>query len=122
MDKNKQKWEAIATKKLRIRKTVNGSKERPRLSIYRSEKHIYGQIIDDETGTTLASASTISKDLREKLKDLDPTAAAKAIGEALASKAQAAGVTKVVFDRNGRRYGGRLQALADAARAKGLLF
>jgi len=83
---------------------------------------IYGQIIDDETGTTLASASTISKDLREKLKDLDPTAAAKAIGEALASKAQAAGVTKVVFDRNGRRYGGRLQALADAARAKGLLF
>ena len=122
MDKNKQKWEAIATKKLRIRKTVSGSKERPRLSIYRSEKHIYGQIIDDETGTTLASASTISKDLREKLKDLDPTAAAKAIGEALASKAQAAGVTKVVFDRNGRRYGGRLQALADAARAKGLLF
>jgi large subunit ribosomal protein L18 len=122
MDKNKQKWEAIATKKLRIRKTVNGSKERPRLSIYRSEKHIYGQIIDDETGTTLASASTISKDLREKLKDLDPTAAAKAIGEALASKAAAAGVTKVVFDRNGRRYGGRLQALADAARAKGLLF
>jgi len=122
MDKNKQKWEAIATKKLRIRKTVNGSKERPRLSIYRSEKHIYGQIIDDETGTTLASASTISKDLREKLKELDPTAAAKAIGEALASKAQAAGVTKVVFDRNGRRYGGRLQALADAARAKGLLF
>ena len=122
MDKNKQKWEAIATKKLRIRKTVSGSKERPRLSIYRSEKHIYGQIIDDESGTTLASASTISKDLREKLKDLDPTAAAKAIGEALASKAQAAGVTKVVFDRNGRRYGGRLQALADAARAKGLLF
>lgn len=122
MDKNKQKWEAIATKKLRIRKTVSGSKERPRLSIYRSEKHIYGQIIDDETGTTLVSASTISKDLREKLKDLDPTAAAKAIGEALASKAQAAGVTKVVFDRNGRRYGGRLQALADAARAKGLLF
>jgi large subunit ribosomal protein L18 len=122
MDKNKQKWEAIATKKLRIRKTVNGSKDRPRLSIYRSEKHIYGQIIDDETGRTLASASTVAKDLRDKLKDLDPTAAAKAIGEALASKAQAAGVTQVVFDRNGRRYGGRLQALADAARAKGLQF
>ena len=122
MDKNKQKWEAIATKKLRIRKTVSGSKERPRLSIYRSEKHIYGQIIDDESGRTLASASTVAKELREQLKDLDPTAAAKAIGEALASKAQAAGVTKVVFDRNGRRYGGRLQALADAARAKGLQF
>jgi large subunit ribosomal protein L18 len=122
MDKNKQKWEAIATKKLRIRKTVNGSKDRPRLSIYRSEKHIYGQIIDDETGRTLASASTVAKDLRDKLKDLDPTAAAKAIGEALATKAQAAGVTQVVFDRNGRRYGGRLQALADAARAKGLQF
>ncbi len=122
MDKNKQKWEAIATKKLRIRKTVSGSKERPRLSIYRSEKHIYGQIIDDESGRTLASASSISKELRDQVKDLDPTAAAKAIGEALASKAQAVGVTKVVFDRNGRRYGGRLQALADAARAKGLQF
>jgi large subunit ribosomal protein L18 len=122
MDKNKEKWAAIATKKQRIRKTVNGSKERPRLSVYRSEKHIYGQIIDDESGRTLASASTVAKDLRDKLKDLDPTAAAKAIGEALAAKAQAAGVTKVVFDRNGRRYGGRLQALAEAARAKGLQF
>lgn len=122
MDKNKQKWEAIATKKLRIRKTVSGSKERPRLSVYRSEKHIYGQIIDDESGRTLVSASTVAKELREQVKDLDPTAAAKAIGEALASKAKAAGVTRVVFDRNGRRYGGRLQALADAARAKGLQF
>ena len=122
MDKNKEKWAAIATKKQRIRKTVSGSKERPRLSIYRSEKHIYGQIIDDQTGCTVASASTVEKDLRDKLKDLDPIAAAKAIGEALASKAKAAGVTMVVFDRNGRRYGGRLQALADAARAKGLQF
>jgi len=122
MEKNRAKWSAIATKKLRIRKNVLGTTERPRLSVYRSEKHIYGQVIDDITGHTLLSASTVSSDLAKQLEALSPMDAAKAVGEALAVKAIAAGVTQVVFDRNGRRYGGRLKALADAARAKGLQF
>ena len=122
MEKNRAKWSAIATKKLRIRKNVLGTAERPRLSVYRSEKHIYGQVINDLTGHTLLSASTVSGDLVKQTEALSPMDAAKAVGEALAAKAIAAGVTQVVFDRNGRRYGGRLKALADAARAKGLQF
>jgi large subunit ribosomal protein L18 len=122
MDKNRAKWEAIATKKLRIRKVVEGNAERPRLSVYRSEKHIYCQVIDDIKGHTLLSASTVNGDLAKQVEKLKPLEAAKVVGEAIAAKAIAAGVTKVVFDRNGRRYGGRLQALADAARAKGLQF
>ncbi len=122
MDKNIAKREAIATKKQRIRKKVFGTAERPRLSVYRSEKHIYGQVINDFTGNTLFSASTIAKELAASVKELDPMAAAKAIGEAVAVKAIAGGVTQVVFDRNGRQYGGRLKAFADGARAKGLQF
>ncbi|MBA3700592.1 MAG: 50S ribosomal protein L18 [Planctomycetes bacterium] len=122
MDKNRAKWEAIATKKLRIRKVVEGNAERPRLSVYRSEKHIYCQVIDDIKGHTLLSASTVNDDLSKQVEKLKPLEAAKVIGEVLAAKAIAAGITKVVFDRNGRRYGGRLQALAEAARAKGLQF
>jgi len=122
MDKNIAKRQAIATKKQRIRKKVFGTSERPRLSVYRSEKHIYGQIINDLDGKTLFSASTIAKDLVAATKDLDPTAAAKAVGEAIAAKAVAGGVTQVVFDRNGRKYGGRLQAFAEGARGKGLQF
>src|SRR5687768_12555779 len=100
MKKNRLKWDAIETKKRRIRKKVIGGAERPRLSVYRSEQHIYGQIIDDEKGTTLFAASTLTKDLRDKVKDLAPKDAAKAIGEALAERAIAGGVSKVVFDRN----------------------
>jgi large subunit ribosomal protein L18 len=118
----KTKWDAIATKKQRIRKNVFGDAERPRLSVYRSEKHIYGQIIDDVSGKTLFAASTVSKGLRDQVKELKPQDAAKAIGEAIAELAIKGGVTKVVFDRNGRRYGGRLQAFADGARGKGLQF
>jgi large subunit ribosomal protein L18 len=122
MDKNIAKRQAIATKKQRIRKKVFGTAERPRLSVYRSEKHIYGQIINDLDGRTLFSASTIAKDLVAATKELDPTSAAKAVGEAIAAKAVAGGVTQVVFDRNGRKYGGRLQAFAEGARGKGLQF
>ena len=122
MDKNIAKRQAIATKKQRIRKKVFGTSERPRLSVYRSEKHIYGQIINDLDGKTLFSASTIAKDLVAATKELDPTAAAKAVGEAIAAKAVAGGVTQVVFDRNGRKYGGRLQAFAGGGRGKGLQF
>ncbi|MBA3683724.1 MAG: 50S ribosomal protein L18 [Planctomycetes bacterium] len=122
MDKNRIKWDAIDAKKRRIRKTISGDVQRPRLSVYRSEAHIYGQIIDDIAGKTLFSASSVAKDLKDKVKDLKPAEVAKAIGEALAAKAVAGGVSQVVFDRNGRRYGGRLQAFADGARSKGLQF
>ena len=116
------KSNSVARRKLSIRKRIFGTAERPRLSVYRSEKHIYGQVIDDETGKTLVAASTVSKDIAAAVKDLSPMDAAKAIGEALAARAAKAGVSKVVFDRNGRTYAGRLKALADAARAKGLQF
>lgn len=122
MDKNIAKRLSVARKKQRIRKTLEGTAERPRLSVYRSEKHIYGQIIDDIAGKTLVSASTVAKDLADKVKDLDPKAAATAVGEALGEKAVKAGITAVAFDRNGRQYGGRIAALADGARAKGLQF
>jgi large subunit ribosomal protein L18 len=122
VDKQASKRAHVARIKQRIRKTIAGTAERPRLSVYRAERHIYGQIIDDIAGKTLVSASSVAKDLREKVKDLKPMDQAKAIGEALATLAQAKGIKAVVFDRNGRRYGGRLAALAEAARAKGLQF
>jgi large subunit ribosomal protein L18 len=122
MDKQKAKRDAVARIKLRIRKTVAGDAARPRLSVYRSEQHIYAQVIDDVTGRTLVSASTVAKDLAAKAKDLKPLEQAKFIGEAVAERATKAGIKAVVLDRNGRRYGGRIAALADAARAKGLQF
>ena len=98
------------------------SSDRPRLSVFRSSKHIYAQVIDDVAGRTLVSASSLDKDLREALKTgADATAASK-IGEALAKKALEAGVTTVVFDRGGYRYHGRVKALAEAAREAGLTF
>ena len=105
-----------------IRKNVFGTHERPRLTVFRSSKHIYVQIIDDLDGKTLVSTSTVAKDLRDKIKFGGNAEAAKAVGVHLAEKAVAAGITQVVFDRNGFRYHGRLKALADAAREKGLVF
>ncbi|GDY14153.1 50S ribosomal protein L18 [Planctomycetota bacterium] len=122
MQRIKAKWHSIAIKKRRIRKTVEGLPSRPRLTVYRSEKHIYGQIIDDLAGKTLVATSTVAIDLAAAVKNLSPMDAAKKVGETIAEKAIAAGITKVVFDRNGRRYSGRLQALAESARAKGLQF
>ncbi len=122
MDKQKAKRDAVARIKLRIRKTVAGDAARPRLSVYRSEQHIYAQVIDDVTGRTLVSASTVAKDLAAQAKDLKPLEQAKFIGEAVAERAIKAGIKAVVLDRNGRRYGGRIATLADAARAKGLQF
>ena len=102
----------------RIRKKISGSEERPRLSIYRSTAHIYVQIIDDRKGTTLVSASTVEA----KTKTGGNLASAKAVGKAVADKAKAKGITKVVFDRGGYLYHGRVKALADAAREAGLQF
>ena len=102
--------------KFRIRKNVSGTAERPRLSVFRSNKQIYAQVINDLTGKTLASASSLGL---EKLPKIEQ---AKKVGALVAEKAKAAGVEKVVFDRNGCLYHGRVQALADAAREGGLNF
>ncbi len=109
-------------RKARVAGAVRGSTERPRLSVYRSVKNISAQIIDDSTGCTLVSASTVEKDLKTSMKHGANVAAAKLIGKRVAEKAVAKGVTKVAFDRNGYRYHGRVKALADAAREAGLKF
>jgi large subunit ribosomal protein L18 len=106
----------------RIRKNVSGTPERPRLSVFRGLMHIYAQVIDDEAGNTLASASTIDSQLKAQLAGLNKTEQAKLVGKAVAERAQAKGVQKVVFDRGGYRYQGRVKALADAAREGGLDF
>lgn len=96
--------------------------DRPRLSVFRSGQHIYGQIIDDAQGRTLAAASTLDKGLRAELKTGADRAAAKRVGRLLAERARAAGVERVVFDRGGYRFHGRVQALAEGAREGGLAF
>jgi len=106
----------------RIRKNVAGTTDRPRLTVYRGLSHIYVQVIDDEAGNTLVSASTIDRELRIKMDGLKKTEQAKLVGKAVAERAQAKGIKKVVFDRGGFRYIGRVKALADAAREGGLDF
>jgi large subunit ribosomal protein L18 len=105
-----------------VRKFVYGEPERPRLNVFRSEKHIYAQVIDDRKGNTVAEASTLDKALRAQLKTLKPLEQAKAIGEAVAKRALDKGVKKVVFDRAGYKYHGRIKSLADGARSGGLEF
>jgi large subunit ribosomal protein L18 len=109
-------------RKLHIRKRISGTQERPRLSVFRSSKHIYAQVIDDVTGKTLAHASTLSKQLDGKLEEADKTGAAKLVGKLIGELCKKANIDKVVFDRNGYIYHGRIQALADAAREAGLKF
>lgn len=109
-------------RKKRIRKHLSGTEERPRLSVFRSHKHIYAQIIDDARGVTLVAASTQSPAYKELETPESKVGAAERIGELLARKAQDQGIVKVVFDRNGYIYHGRVKALADAARKAGLDF
>ena len=109
-------------RKKRVRSRVQGTQERPRLNIFRSLKHIYAQAIVDESGKTVASASTQSPELRGKLKSSGNVSAAKEVGELIAQKCLDKGIQKVVFDRSGYLYHGRIKALAEAARAKGLIF
>jgi len=110
-------------RKRRVRKNVTGTPARPRLTVFRSHKNIYAQIIDDLLGKTLVVASTMEKPLREKLADkCGNKAAAEQVGAVLAAKASEAGIRKVVFDRNGYPYHGRIRALAEAARKGGLEF
>lgn len=117
-DKN----QARLKRHLRVRKKIQGTTERPRLNIFRSSKHMYAQLIDDVQGVTVASASTKDKELAEAVKNGGNVEAAKQVGELIAKRAKASGVEKVVFDRGGYLYHGRVQALADAAREAGLEF
>jgi len=107
---------------LRLRRWVRGSAQRPRLAVFRSLGHIYAQLVDDETGRTLLAVDSRSKGFLGTHRTGGNVAAAKAIGELLAQKAKAGGITQVVFDRGGYKYHGRVKALADAARAGGLVF
>ena len=109
-------------RKLRIRRKISGTSERPRLTVFRSSKHIYAQVVDDAAGSTLAHASTLSKDVRASVGEATKLDAAKKVGEAIATLLLARGIDKVVFDRSGYLYHGRIRALADAARAAGLKF
>jgi len=118
----KERRQARLKRKVRVRRKVRGTSERPRLSIYRSAKHIYAQIIDDVSNTTLVAASTVNKDAADGLKSTGNVDAAKAVGVLVAKKALEKNIQQVVFDRNGFLYHGRVKALADAARETGLSF
>ncbi|GJD93712.1 50S ribosomal protein L18 [Methylobacterium iners] len=118
-----RKIDALDRRKARVRRALRAAANgRPRLSVFRSSKQIYVQVIDDAEGRTLAAASSIDKDLRASLKTGADVAAAAAVGKLVAERAKAAGVTKVIFDRSGYLYHGRVKALAEAAREGGLEF
>ena len=117
-DKNKDRQ----VRHERVRKTVVGTSERPRLNVYRSLSNIYAQIIDDTKGKTLVSASTLDKEIAEMIKGKTKTEAAKIVGEVIGKRAKEKKIKEVVFDRGGYLYTGRVQAVADGARASGLKF
>lgn len=121
MNKNKHKTVRRTRRRIGIRKRVGGTAERPRLSVYRSLNHMYAQVIDDLTGTTIAAASTRDKDIKLDGASGNSSAAA-AVGKKLAENAKAKGVEAVTFDRGGFKFHGRVKALADAAREAGLQF
>ena len=117
-----EKKQARLKRKCRIRKHISGTPERPRLCVFRSAKHIYAQIIDDTKGVTLVQASTMDASVKGTFDEVNKTAAAKAIGKLIGERALAAGVEKVVFDRSGYLYTGRVASLAEGAREAGLKF
>lgn len=118
----KSRNSARARRHMRVRKQIFGTAQRPRLNVFRSLSEIYAQVIDDVAGNTLASASSVDKELREKMKGLKKADQAKLIGQTVAERAKGKGVKTVVFDRGGFRYVGRVKALADGAREGGLQF
>lgn len=120
MQRLKRKLAQHRRRKAGIRKRVIGTPQRPRLTVFRSARHIYAQVVDDLSGQTLAAASTVSKEGRPE--NGGNLAAAQDVGKAIAEKAKAAGIEAVVFDRNGYRFHGRIKSLADAAREGGLKF
>ncbi|MEP7137045.1 MAG: 50S ribosomal protein L18 [Chloroflexota bacterium] len=119
---NKSRSDARARRHARVRKNLSGSTQRPRLNVFRSLSGIYAQVIDDQAGHTLVSASTVDAELREKIKGMKKAEQAKLIGETVAKRAKSKGIESVVFDRGGYRYSGRVKALADGAREGGLQF
>jgi large subunit ribosomal protein L18 len=122
MAKDKSRSIARVRRHLRVRKKVSGTPERPRLNVFRSLSEIYAQVIDDESGSTLVSASTIDKELRSQMGGKTKTEQAQLVGKAIAERAREKGVKQVVFDRGGYLYIGRVKALADSARENGLQF
>jgi large subunit ribosomal protein L18 len=122
MDKAKEKRLARQRRHARVRRRVRGTPERPRLSVFRSLRHMHVQIIDDTKGHTLVASSTQDAEVSPKLSGKDKVGQAAIVGEVLAERALSAGIKKVVFDRGGYRYHGRVKALADAAREGGLEF
>ena len=120
---NKESRSKIRAKKhMRIRNRFSGTAERPRLAVFRSNNHMYAQIIDDTVGNTLVSASTVQKEVKAELEKTNDVAAAAYLGKVIAKKALDKGITTVVFDRGGFIYQGKIKALADAAREAGLQF
>jgi large subunit ribosomal protein L18 len=119
---NKSRNDARLHRHQRVRKSVYGTTERPRVNVFRSMEEIYAQVIDDTKGETLVSASSIDHDLRAKMKGKKKSEQAALVGEALAERAKSKGIKLVVFDRGGFRYMGRVKALAEAARKSGLEF
>lgn len=117
-----EKQRKLLQRRRRVRQRIFGYPERPRLNVFRSQSHIYAQIIDDTIGRTLVAASSLDKSLRPTLPSGGTTGAARAVGNLLAERAQAAHIVRVVFDRGGRLYHGRIKALADASREGGLVF
>lgn len=122
MAKKVSRSKARQRRHLRVRKRVSGDASQPRLNVYRSLSEIYVQLIDDEAGNTIVSASTIDRDLRKKMKGKTKTEQAEIVGKAIAERAKSVGIEKVVFDRAGYKYIGRVKALADGAREGGLQF
>jgi large subunit ribosomal protein L18 len=118
----KTRSEARIRRHIRVRKYILGTAERPRLSIFRSLSEIYAQVIDDQAGKTIVSASTIDGELRGRMKGLKKTEQAKLVGKAIAERMMGKGIKTVVFDRGGFKYSGRVKALADGAREGGLDF
>ncbi len=119
---NKSRSVARIRRHERVRKSLVGTAQRPRLNVFRSLSAIYVQVIDDQTGQTLLSASTVDRELRERMKGLKKSEQAKLVGQTVAERAKDKGIQTVVFDRGGYRYIGRVKALADGAREAGLQF
>lgn len=122
MVSKKSRAEVRLNKHRKLRNRFSGTAERPRLAVFRSNNHMYAQIIDDTVGNTLVAASTLDKDVKANLEKTNDVKAAAAVGTAIAKKAMEKGITTVVFDRGGFIYQGKIQALADAAREAGLEF
>lgn len=122
MIKKQSRSEVRVKKHMKVRNRLSGTAERPRLAVFRSNNHMYAQIIDDTVGNTLVSASTVQKDVKDQLEKTNDVAAAAYLGKVIAQKALDAGIKEVVFDRGGFIYQGKIQALADAAREAGLEF